>query len=145
MTTLTYPRPSLRQRLLHTAGILLFIAVVSWAWRGSDFAFGKLTMGLPRMAEFFGRMLPPNIEVTATVLQATVETIQIALLGTVLSAVASFFLGVLAATNLTPKWIHQPVRWLLSVLRAIPMILLALVFVSTVGLGPFPGVLTVAV
>lgn len=145
MTTATYPRPTVRQSLLRTAGVLLFIALIAWAWSGSDFAFGKLVIGIPRMGEFFTRMVPPDIEVATTVLQATGETIQIALLGTVLSAVASFFLGVLAATNLTPGWVHQPIRWLLSILRAIPMILLALVFVSTVGLGPFPGVLAVAV
>lgn len=145
MATLDYPRPSVLQSVLRTAGILFLVALIAWAWRGSDFALGKLIVGLPRMAEFFGRMVPPDLEVATTVLQATAETIQIALLGTVLSAVASFFLGVLAATNLTPPWVHQPVRWLLSILRAIPMILLALVFVSTVGLGPFPGVLAVFV
>ena len=145
MTTPEYPRPSLRQSLLRTAGILFFIALVAWSWRGSDFAFGKLVIGLPRMAEFFSRMLPPDLKVATTVLQATGETVQIALLGTMLSAVASFFLSILAATNLTPVWVHQPIKWLLSILRAIPMILLALVFVSTVGLGPFPGVLAVAV
>ncbi len=145
MAAIDYPKPSFRQSLLRAVGILFFIAVVAWAWSGSDFALGKLVVGMPRMAEFFGRMVPPDLEVAATVLQATGETVQIALLGTVLSAVASFFLGVLAATNLTPSWIHQPVRWLLSILRAIPMILLALIFVSTVGLGPFPGVLAVAV
>ncbi len=83
--------------------------------------------------------------VAATVLKATGETVQIALLGTVLSILTSFFLGLLAATNLNSIWIHQPVHWLLSVLHAIPMILLALVFGNTVGLGPFPGVLVVAV
>ena len=91
MTTLEYPRPSLRKSLLRTAGILFFIALVAWSWRGSDFAFGKLVIGLPRMAEFFSRMVPPDIKVAATVLQATGETVQIALLGTILSAVASFF------------------------------------------------------
>lgn len=145
MAALEYPRPSLRQSLLRTSGILLFIGLVAWSWRGSDFAVEKIVEGLPRMAEFFSRMVPPDVEVAATVIEATGETVQIALLGTVLSAIASFFLGVLAATNLTPAWVHQPVRWLLSVLRAVPMILLALIFVSTVGLGPFPGVLAVAV
>ena len=33
----------------------------------------------------------------------------------------------------------------MGIIRGIPVILLALLFVSTVGLGPFPGVLTIAV
>lgn len=145
MAAFDYPRPTLRQSVLRAGATLLFVALVAWSWRGSEFALGKLIVGLPRMAEFFSRMAPPDIEVASTVLRATGETIQIAWLGTVLSAAASLFLGMLAATNLTPAWVHQPVRWLLSILRAIPMILLALIFVSTVGLGPFPGVLAVAV
>ena len=73
-----------------------------------------------------------------------VETIQIALFGTFLSAIISFFAGILAAENITPRYINRPVKWLLAMLRGIPVILLALLFVSTVGLGPFPGVLAIA-
>jgi phosphonate transport system permease protein len=106
---------------------------------------GKLIIGLPRLVEFFTRMVPPDLAVIKTVVISTGETVQIALFGTMLSALVSFPLGLLAAVNLTPSWVHQPAKWLLGVLRAIPLILLALMFVSAVGLGPFPGVLAVAV
>ena len=139
-----YPRLAFRDRLLRIGGILLFVLLIAWAWAGTDFRLSKLVAGLPRLIEFFSRMIPPDLSVTQTVVAATFETIQIALFGTFLSVVASFFLGLLAAVNLTPRWIHQPTKWLLSVLRGIPIILLALMFVSVVGLGPFPGVLAVA-
>ena len=139
-----YPRPSARDSLLRAGGLLLVVVLIAWAWAGSDFRPAKLITGLPRLAEFFSRMVPPDMSVAQTVVVATAETIQIALFGTFLSIVASFFLGLLAAVNLTPQWVHQPTKWLLSILRGIPMILLALMFVSTVGLGPFPGVLAVA-
>ena len=85
------------------------------------------------------------MSVARTVVVSTAESIQIALFGTALSAVVSFAFGLLGASNLTPRWVHQPVKWLFSILRAIPLLLLALIFVSTVGLGPFPGVLAIAV
>lgn len=144
MASLDYPRRSLGDRLRHTAGLLLLIFLIAWAWSGADFDPEKLDTALPRLANFFGRMVPLDMTVIQTVVISTSETAQIALLGTALSAVASFLLGTLAATNLTPRWIHQPMKWLLSILRAIPMILLALMFVSVFGLGPFPGVLAVA-
>jgi phosphonate transport system permease protein len=97
------------------------------------------------MGEFLSRMVPPDLSVTATVIRSTVETLQIAFLGTVISAVASLGLGLLAAANLTAPWVHQPVRWLLAMLRGVPLILLALLFVVAVGLGPLAGVLTIAV
>ena len=124
---------------------MLIVVLIAWAWTGTDFHLKKLITGLPRMVDFFSRMVPPDMTVTRTVLVSTMETVQIALFGTALSAIASFILGLLAAMNLTPRLIHQPIKWLLGVLRSIPMILLALLFVSTVGLGPFPGVLAVAV
>ena len=139
-----YPRPSLRDSLLRAGGMLLLVLLLAWALAGSDFRLAKFIVGLPRLVDFFGRMVPPDLSVTQTVVAATAETIQIAFFGTFLSMVASFFLGLFAAVNLTPRWIHQSTKWLLSILRGIPMILLALMFVSVVGLGSFPGVLAVA-
>ena len=144
MTVTDYPRPALRESLLRAGGLLLAVVIIAWAWAGSDVQLSKLMAGLPRLVDFFSRMVPPDMSVAQTVVVATAETIQIALFGTFLSVIASFGLGVLAAVNLTPHWVHQPLKWFLSTLRGIPMILLALMFVSTVGLGPFPGVLAVA-
>lgn len=120
--------------------IILFF----WSSRGADVQPTKLFEGLPRMADFFSRMVPPDTSVAKTVFKSMVETIQIALFGTFLSAIISFFAGILAAENITPRYINRPVKWLLAMLRGIPVILLALLFVSTVGLGPFPGVLAIA-
>lgn len=143
--TYPYPRPSLRKYLGQTLRLLCLVGILLWAWSGSDFNVTKLIAGLPRMGEFFSRMLPPDSSVAQTVIQATSETVQIALCGTFLSAVISLPLGMLAASNLSPRWLHQPVKSGLSLLRGIPLILLALLFVSTVGLGAFPGVLAITV
>ena len=43
-----------------------------------------------------------------------------------------------------PFWLRQSVRWLLVVLRSIPELVWALVFVRVVGLGPTAGVLAIA-
>ncbi len=43
-----------------------------------------------------------------------------------------------------PYWLRQAVRWLLIVLRSIPELVWALVFVRVVGLGPTAGVLAIA-
>jgi phosphonate transport system permease protein len=43
-----------------------------------------------------------------------------------------------------PFWLRQAVRWLLIVLRSVPELVWALVFVRVVGLGPTAGVLAIA-
>lgn len=130
--------------LLRFSGILALVLLIAWSWNGSEFQVEKLLASFPRMADFFGRMFPPDMTVAKTVFVSTVETIQIALFGTFLSVLFSLFLGLMAAENISPIWVSQPTKWFLAFLRGIPVILLALLFVSTVGLGPFPGVLAIA-
>ena len=89
-------------------------------------------------------MAPPDLTIAGVVFRAMLETVQIALLGTALGAVLAVGFGLLAAANLTPAWVHQPVKWLLGAIRGVPVILLALMFVSAYGLGPLPGVAAIA-
>ena len=135
-----------RQRRVQTVVFLvLFAMLFLLALPGAELDFSKFADSLPRMADFLGRMAPPDMSVMTTVLTSTLETLQIAFVGTFLSVVLSFPLALMAATNLAPAWLSQPTRWLLGAIRAVPLILLALFFVSTVGLGPFPGVLAITV
>lgn len=135
-----------RQRRIQ-AGIFLVLVVGLFvmALPGADIDLSKFAASVPRMSDFLGRMVPPDTSVMQTVVTSTLETLQIAFVGTFLSAVLSFPLALLAATNLSPPWLAQPLRWVLGAIRSIPLILLALFFVSTVGLGPFPGVLAITV
>lgn len=74
-----------------------------------------------------------------------IETLFIAYLGTLLGAVTAFCLCFLAAANITRNsWIRFFVRRLLELLRTIPEIVFALLFVIAFGLGPMPGVIALA-
>ena len=134
-----------RRTLVHLAAFAAILGLSVWSWTATTMDLARLGRGLPRLADFFLRMIPPEISVADIIFVSAVETIQIALLGTVISAVLSFGLGVLAAANIMPAFVHLPVKWLLAAIRAVPLIILALIFVSAVGLGPLPGVLTIAV
>ena len=75
-------------------------------------------------------------------LEASKLTLYIAFLGTVLSIPPALVLAVLGARTTTPNVVvYQVSRSLLSFLRGVPEVVFALVFVTAVGLGPFPGVL----
>jgi phosphonate transport system permease protein len=71
-------------------------------------------------------------------------TIQMAIWGTALAVVIAAPLGLAAARNVSPLWIQQPVRRLLDVMRAVPDLVIGLLFVVTVGPGPFAGVMALA-
>jgi phosphonate transport system permease protein len=74
------------------------------------------------------------------------ETIDLAIFGTVFGVVLAFPLAILAARNLTPaKPLYYAARAVIGVARAVPDLVWALLFVTAVGLGPFPGALALAV
>lgn len=77
---------------------------------------------------------------TAGVTLALVVAIPLTLLNTRVLSVSALS-GRMA---LGPFWLRQMVRWLLIVLRSIPELVWALVFVRVVGLGPTAGVLAIA-
>jgi phosphonate transport system permease protein len=72
------------------------------------------------------------------------ETIQMALWGTALAIVVAIPLGLLGARNISPWWIQQPVRRVLDLIRSIPDLVVALIFINAVGLGAFAGVMALA-
>ena len=110
----------------------------------SEFDLRVLVRSGPRFAEFFGRLVPPDWSVTGLVVRSAIETIMIAFAGTAIAVVVALPLGFLAASNVSPPWITHPVKWLLSFIRSIPLIVVAMLCVAAVGLGPFPGVLAIA-
>jgi len=124
--------------------MLLLGGLLAAAWRGAEASVRDLVDGLPLGAEFIRRLFPMDTSIIEEMTRACYETVSIAFLGTAISVVAALPLGLLAASNLTNPVVAAPVKAVLAFVRSIPVILLALLFVSAVGLGPFPGVLAVA-
>ncbi len=139
------PEQSLAATARRAAGMIGLAVVIAWAWNGTGFELRRVSGSLAPLMEFLGRMTPPDVSALEVAMTATSETLQIAVLGTFLAVILSIPPALLAAVNLTPGWIHHPVRWVLALLRGIPLLLLALMFVAALGLGPVPGVLAVAV
>ena len=74
------------------------------------------------------------------------ETLLIALWGTMLAVVVSVPIAYLAARNITPvPWLTYPLgRGLIILSRSTHEIIFALIYVSALGLGPLPGILALA-
>lgn len=79
------------------------------------------------------------------IITAIFETIQMAIIGTLGAVMMALPLSLLAARNTSPHPVlYQGTRLLLNLLRSIPELVYALLFVAGVGLGPFTGVLALA-
>ena len=106
---------------------------------------------------FLGDFVPPNVEPSFLWLVAkeTWRTVAMATAGITLALVLAVpmtlaSVRVLSISGLTgrmawvPLVVRQAVRWLLVLLRSVPELIWALVFVRVVGLGPTAGVLAIA-
>jgi len=120
-------------------GVLL--AVLAGSWKGADMRPLDLWRDAGNMGQYAGGFFPPDFSDWRHYVSELVITLQIAAWGTALAIVGSVPLALLASANITPWWVHQPVRRVLDACRSINEIVFALLFVVAVGLGPFAGVL----
>lgn len=121
--------------------IVILISIFSWAFSGIDFTFDKVKAGLPQLFDFLYDLYPPDLSVAPTLVQSAIETIQMVLVGTVFGTLLALPLAAMASTNISPKVMTLIIRTGLMVIRTIPSLVWAFIFVITVGLGPFSGVL----
>jgi len=126
--------------------VLGFVFLTVWAFLGVEFSLERLIDGSGHMSDFLSRMVPPDFGVFTKVLNDTLLTIQLAWISTVFAAVLSVPVGFFAASNTSPfPFVRSLTRVLLNANRAIDSLILALFFVSAVGLGPFAGTLALAI
>jgi phosphonate transport system permease protein len=109
--------------------------------------FSQIGPGLASLAKFIALMFPPSTGGHLhLLLKAMGETLAIAFLGTLIATVVAFPISFLAARNTSP---HAGVRFAirrgLDTIRGVDALIWALVFVGVVGLGPFAGILAIAV
>ncbi len=122
------------------------LTVLVWSARDLQLSLRELVKGLPWMADFITRMFPPNWSFLGRLMPPVIETVQLALWGTLFAIALALPLCFLAARNLTPsRLVFHTVRQVFNTARGINEIIFALIFVAAVGLGPFAGVLALSV
>ena len=106
---------------------------------------------------FVGDFFPPRTDAAflTLLLQETWRTVAMATVGMTLALLAAIPMALVSVRVLSlsalsgrmalvPAVLRQSVRWLLLLLRSVPELVWALVFVRVVGLGPTAGVLAIA-
>ncbi len=121
---------------------ILVVIIYYWAVSGTDTNPANFARGIPFMVDFIRRMFPPDISNLGRFLLKAVETLQMAIVGSSLGALIALPLSFLAARNIMPnRFVYHTIRTIFDACRGINEIVWGLIFVSMVGLGPFPGVL----
>jgi phosphonate transport system permease protein len=153
----------LRRRATLSYGAVLLVCVLVAAWI-SEASPARLAEGLPRIGEYFWRVLPTfsadaffadwetDGSFAAWMYRADkwlwliFETSQMAVLGTLFGTMISLALCFVAARNLSPApWAYQVARRFLEFCRTVPEIVFALIFVWAFGIGPLAGILAIII
>lgn len=149
--------PAWRGRL----AIAVIALVILWPMLvASEFKPWSLfdAQSLRATGRFLSSFVPPahSTEFLLIVLEATWQTIAMASAGLTLALLGAIPLTLLVTERLSvsrlgsgrmgllPTLIRQATRWLLILLRSVPELVWALLFVRVIGLGPTAGVLAIA-
>ena len=158
-------KPAQRRDPAALPRLLLTLLALALLWPGLQLSELNLAVlvapdNLRNMGQFVSGFWPPahDRDFLELLAQATLQTLAIATAGMALAWLLAMPLALLASRALSisalarggkPAWWAQALRWpvrgLLIVLRSVPEIVWALLFVRAVGLGPTAGVLAIAI
>ena len=128
--------------------LILFVIIVIAIWGSSSLSFNGVTEKGMNVAKnvFYGITHPEKETLFSTstsgVPYLVLQTIAIAVLGTINGAILAIPVSFLASTNIVPKPIAYIFRALILFIRCIPALLWALIWIRVTGPGPFCGVTT---
>lgn len=125
----------------------LVVLTVASLWQ-VEIRWGQLFQGFANIPKTLGLFWPPDTSnaVLESVYEGMLVTIQIALGATLLGLVIALPIGIFAASNVvTNRYVQRTFRILIVVIRGIPELILAIVFVVISGLGGIAGTLALAV
>jgi len=141
-----FVRPA-AERTRRALPLMLLAALFAFGLWRIDASPLRVWDGLARLGFLLRLMVPPaSGGALADFLHGLAETLAMAFLGTLLAALAALPLGFLGARNVVPARLFRfGLRRGLDGLRGIDSLVWALLFVSAVGMGPFAGILAIAV
>lgn len=143
-TLMTLPKKKFN--VLNLLWMLLFIVGLVVSTNVTKTSLGALFSNFSQFTEIFLQMLHPNWDYLSTVIPLLLETIKMAILGTVIGSAIAFIYSLLIARNIVKnKAITGVLRVIMNIIRTIPDLLLGAIFVAIVGIGPVAGVLALAI
>lgn len=133
-------RPRAATRLRSLLGLAAIAALLVISYRQVGFNFESLFSGAQDFWRFFLR-LAPDWTAWPQIWPVLVDTLRIAYVATIVGTLIAMPLIFLASSNTT---INTPIQWIarvtLTILRSIPDLLWAALWVALLGLGALPGV-----
>lgn len=128
-------------------GVVSFLAAMTiWSAYGIGFSASELVCNIAGGSRLLEESWPPDFSFLPRLVDPFMETVYIAIVGTVVGGILAIPVAVLAARNLSP----DKITWFLdrnfmNILRTLPDLFWAMLFATAVGFGPVAGALALSV
>lgn len=131
--------------LLKPLSLALFtatlLALYAWSLSGVEFNLAHILQYGGKFFKLASQMYPPDFSTFHFFINPLLQTLQMALLGTFFGALMALPLIVLGSQLVVRSaLIYWPIRVVMNILRTIPDLLYAVLFVAAMGIGPLAGV-----
>ncbi|WDF82326.1 phosphonate ABC transporter, permease protein PhnE [Lacticaseibacillus pabuli] len=128
--------------------VLSVVMVVGLIWSSwiTEADLGSFFANFGQFTQILAEMCHPDWSYMSYVWGPMVETIKMAIIGTLIGSLLAFPYALLVARNVvTNKFVVGILRFILNIVRTIPDLMLAALFVAVLGIGDVAGVVTLAI
>jgi phosphonate transport system permease protein len=120
-----------------TLGAMVLVVVSLWATKINPV---QAITSLRQVWDTVTLYFPPDFSTgRSSLISGTLQSLSVALVATAVGFLLAMPIGLLAARNISDRWVYRSARGFLVVVRAVPELILAIVFVVAVGLGLVAG------
>lgn len=139
----TYINKKRRNRIIYPIALILILIFLGYK---VDFSFVRLYKGIPSMLNLFQRMLKPNLSYSSEVFEKLIETIQIAVVSSIMGVILAVPFSLLTANNIAlNKYLGSILSTIFSFFRTIPSLIWASLLVSVFSIGKFSGIIALTI
>jgi len=139
--------PWTTERLFRASAFVSFVALMFFAITTVNVDWVNAFQSTHKIGNILGQMFPPSAGGEySLMIKGLIESLAIAVVSTFLGVAVALPLGVLMARNINVRrYLSFGTRIGVLGLRGIPELIIAVIFVSAMGLGPVPGTLALSV
>jgi phosphonate transport system permease protein len=122
---------------LFAAGAVVLVVVSLWVTKVNPIT---AVLDVRQVWDTFVLYFPPDFSTDrAGLISGTLQSISVAVVATVVGLLFALPIGLAASRNVASPWVYRITRGFLVIVRAVPELVLAIVFVVAVGLGLVAG------
>jgi|TARA_B110000503_G_scaffold142430_1_gene239200 phosphonate transport system permease protein len=144
-TDAQYRQNPFKRNWLVTGSWLVLAGYLAFSFNAMGLTWDRFIHGLGIADQLMARMFPPNFSRWELLLSGLAESMEIAIIASVVGIFLSLFFGLFAARNLMPNWVTVPMRGFIALCRTFHPVIIAILFVKSVGFGALAGILTLIV